>query len=108
MVPGQFVTWTEETEFSISEKLAITHIKVGDGDPVRGVVVLKDIQQGETLCNLPLDMGLYDNETEVRGEVDAWDRAAARLLREKYFPLFLQSKLLSLPNVHPVRFTILF
>ncbi len=55
-----------------------------------------------------LDMGLYDNETEVRGEVDAWDRAAARLLREKYFPLFLQSKLLSLPNVHPVRFTILF
>jgi hypothetical protein len=53
-------------------------------------------------------MGLYDNETEVHGEVDAWDRAAARLLREKYFLLFLQSKLLSLPNVHPVRFTILF
>jgi hypothetical protein len=54
MVPGQFVTWMEETEFSISEKLAIAHIKAGDGDPVRGVVVLKDIQQGETLCNLPV------------------------------------------------------
>jgi hypothetical protein len=54
MVPEQFVTWMEETEFSISEKLAITHIKAGDGDPVRGVVVLKDIQQGETLCNLPV------------------------------------------------------
>lgn len=31
-----------------------------------------------------LNMGLYDNETAVPGEVDAWDRAAARLLREKY------------------------
>lgn len=29
-------------------------------------------------------MGLYDNETVVVGEVDSWDRAAARLLREKY------------------------
>ncbi|KAG0563097.1 hypothetical protein KC19_8G004300 [Ceratodon purpureus] len=30
-----------------------------------------------------LSMGLFDNETVVAGEVDSWDRAAARLLREK-------------------------
>jgi hypothetical protein len=32
-------------------------------------------------------MGLFDNETVVAGEVDSWDRAAARLLREKYVTL---------------------
>lgn len=40
--------------FSISEKLAVTHLKAGDGKLVRGVVVLKDIKRGETLCNLPV------------------------------------------------------
>nr|PNR34699.1 hypothetical protein PHYPA_022597 [Physcomitrium patens] len=79
----QFVSWMEGNGFSISEKLSITHLLAGDGKLVRGVVVLKNIRRGETLCNLPLDMGLYDNETIVAGEVDSWDRAAARLLREK-------------------------
>ena len=32
-------------------------------------------------------MGLFDNETVVAGEVDSWDRAAARILREKYVTL---------------------
>lgn len=80
---NQFVSWMEGNGFLISEKLAITHLKAEDGKLVRGVVVLKDIRRGETLCNLPLNMGLYDNETVVVGEVDSWDRAAARLLREK-------------------------
>lgn len=120
------MSWMQATGFSISEKLEITHLTAGDGSLVRGVVVLENMQRGETLCNLPvhlicthctiycllksalhifmamigeklvthltqseiapsqLNMGLYDNETAVPGEVDAWDRAAARLLREKY------------------------
>lgn len=45
----------EGNGFSISEKLAITNIKAEDGKLVRGVVVLKDIKRGETLCNLPVN-----------------------------------------------------
>jgi hypothetical protein len=51
----QFVSWMEGNGFSISEKLAIAHLKAGDGKLVRGVVVLKDIRRGETLCNLPVN-----------------------------------------------------
>lgn len=52
----QFVSWMEGNGFSISEKLAITHLKAEDGKLVRGVVVLKDIRRGETLCNLPVNV----------------------------------------------------
>lgn len=44
----------EGNEFIISEKLDITHLKSGDGSLVRGVVVRKNIRQGETLCSLPV------------------------------------------------------
>lgn len=50
----QFVSWMEGNGFSISEKLSITHLLAGDGKLVRGVVVLKNIRRGETLCNLPV------------------------------------------------------
>lgn len=50
------------------------------------------------IASSQLNMGLYDNETAVPGEVDAWDRAAARLLREKYVtPPVIQSS--TLPNL---------
>jgi len=54
--------WMERSGFSISEKLAITHLKAGDGKLVRGVVVLKDIRRGETLCSLPVNTSFtYQN-----------------------------------------------
>lgn len=50
------MSWMQGTGFSISEKLEITHLTAGDGSLVRGVVVLDNIQHGETLCNLPVHL----------------------------------------------------
>jgi len=66
----QFVSWMEGNGFSISEKLAITHLKAGDGKLVRGVVVLKDIKRGETLCNLPVSK-LFCIEIRTMARVDS-------------------------------------
>ncbi|KAL2609007.1 hypothetical protein R1flu_027580 [Riccia fluitans] len=86
----KFVDWCAGHDLTISEKLAITDILVPAEDDyaglakVRGVLALEDINQGETLSSLPMTVGLYNNDSVIdTSAVDAWDYAAARLLREK-------------------------
>ncbi|OAE35833.1 hypothetical protein AXG93_4225s1370 [Marchantia polymorpha subsp. ruderalis] len=86
----RFLGWCAEHDLTISDRLTITDILVPPQDEfsrpakVRGLVALADIHQGETLSSLPMTVGLFNNDS-VSGSsaVDAWDYAAARLLREK-------------------------
>ncbi|KAL3691902.1 hypothetical protein R1sor_005553 [Riccia sorocarpa] len=86
----KFVDWCAGHDLIISGRLAITDILVPPEDEyssegkVRGVVALRDIEQGETLSSLPMTVGLYNNDSVSDNSApDAWDSAAARLLREK-------------------------
>ncbi|CAM6085612.1 unnamed protein product [Calypogeia fissa] len=85
----EFLKWCEGHNLIISKKLAITEIMIPTNDQAhevrsyRGVVAVEDIPPGETLCTLPMSVGLFNNDSGSTSEVDTWDLAAARLLREK-------------------------
>lgn len=84
----EFLKWCEQQGAKLSDKLAIVHFSdeanlMGTSNPVRGVQALQDIEQGETICILPLKMGLFDQDSVSFSGADSWHLAAAYLLREK-------------------------
>ncbi|KAH7299329.1 hypothetical protein KP509_24G005700 [Ceratopteris richardii] len=84
----EFLKWCEEGGAHITEALTLTNIfetsNITDSTSVvRGVKAVRDIEQGEIICVLPLKLGLVDTSSSHLAGADSWHLAAAHLLREK-------------------------
>lgn len=84
----EFLNWCANEGAQITEALAVTNIDersslTGSNIVVRGTKALRDIEQGETICILPLKLGLVERGSSHSAGADSWHLAAAHLLREK-------------------------
>eukprot|EP00250_Pteridium_aquilinum_P009486 c18698_g1_i1 orf=110-3349(+) len=84
----EFLKWCRKEGAQITEALAVTDILersslTGSNNVVRGTKALRDIEQGETICILPLKLGLFDKSSSHLAGADSWHLAAAHLLQEK-------------------------
>ncbi|KAI5070185.1 hypothetical protein GOP47_0014528 [Adiantum capillus-veneris] len=100
----EFLKWCEAEGAQITEALTVTHISArsnltDSSTVVRGVEALRVFEQGETICILPLKLGLFDKSSSHSAGADSWHLAAAHLLREK--SLGVASKWASYINILP-------
>ena len=78
---SNLIQWVRANGGYVNDKLSFRHVNLGDPISPRGVFATKEIEEGETLANIPWNLIIKSPERE-RGEVEGWSKDDCGVIQE--------------------------